>query len=152
MVRFLGHIEAKMDVKGRVFVPALYRKQLEKTGETCLIMQADYVNHCLKFYPESVWEELDRQFTSKLNMWDQKDLALYRQFTASVEPVEMDSNGRILLQKKYAEMIGVEADTLFVGVGNYFEVWDKNRFDNQMSDTESFAKAMQDKMGNQDTI
>lgn len=148
MIRFLGNIEAKMDVKGRVFVPALYRKQLEKSGETSLIMQVDSICHCLKFYPESVWEELDKQFTSKLNLWDQKDMLLYRQFTASVEAIEMDSNGRILLSKKNAEQIGVETDTLFVGVGDHFEVWEKSNYENQTLSAEDFARAMQMKMGN----
>lgn len=147
-MRFLGNIEAKADVKGRLIIPALYRKQLEKMGESALIFRLDAVNHCLKFYPETVWEELDKEFSSKLNLWDQKDLLLYRQFTASVDTVDIDANGRILLQKKYADAIGLGADALFVGVGNYFEIWDKKAFDNSLYNAEDFAKAMQAKMGN----
>ena len=29
MIRFLGNIEAKADAKGRVFIPATFRKQLQ---------------------------------------------------------------------------------------------------------------------------
>lgn len=148
MLKFLGNIEAKADSKGRLFVPALYRKSLEKSGEASLILKADPINKCVQLYPESVWEKMDAEFTANLNLWDRKDLALYRQFTASVEPVELDSNGRVLIAKKHLEMIGVETDALFVGIGNYFEIWNKETFEASLCGLEDFAAAMQSKMGN----
>lgn len=148
MLKFLGNIEAKADSKGRLFVPALYRKSLEKSGEASLILRADPINKCVKLYPESVWEKMDAEFTASLNLWDQKDLALYRQFTASVEPVELDSSGRVLIAKRHLEMIGVEADALFVGIGSYFEIWNKGVFEDSLCNQEEFATAMQSKMGN----
>ena len=148
MLKFLGNIEAKADSKGRLFVPALYRKSLEKSGEASLILRADPINKCVKLYPESVWEKMDAEFSANLNLWDQKDLALYRQFTASVEPVDLDSNGRVLIAKRHLDMIGVEADALFVGVGSYFEIWSKQTFEASLSGVDDFAAAMQGKMGN----
>lgn len=148
MLKFLGNIEAKADSKGRLFVPALYRKSLEKSGEASLVLRADPINKCVKLYPESVWEKMDSEFSANLNLWDQKDLALYRQFTASVEPVDLDSNGRVLIAKRHLDMIGVEADALFVGVGSYFEIWNKQTFEASLSGVDDFAAAMQGKMGN----
>ena len=40
-VRFLGNIEAKADAKGRVFLPAVFRKVLQASGEEHLIMRKD---------------------------------------------------------------------------------------------------------------
>ena len=151
-MRFLGNIEAKADNKGRIFVPASYRKQLEKEGDSSLVMRIDSVTKCAKFYPSKVWEELDRQFQEKLNLWDRNDMLLYRQFTAQVEPVELDSNGRILVSRKNADAIGISADVLFVGVGNHFELWDAQNFNNQLFSPEEFANAMQKKMGNPGAI
>ncbi|MCK9154768.1 MAG: division/cell wall cluster transcriptional repressor MraZ [Paludibacteraceae bacterium] len=148
MLKFLGNIEAKADSKGRLFVPALYRKSLEKSGEASLILRADPINKCVKLYPESIWAKMDEEFTAHLNLWDQKDLALYRQFTASVEPIDLDSNGRVLISKRHLDMIGVETDALFVGVGNYFEIWNKQTFEGSLSAMDDFAAAMQSKMGN----
>ena len=128
MHKFLGNIDAKADNKGRLFVPALYRKSLEKVGETSFGLRMDHINKCVKIYQESVWVKLDEEFTSKLKLWDQKDLLLYRQFTAGVESVERDSSGRILIQKRHLTLSGVESEALFVGVGNYFEVWNKDAF------------------------
>ena len=148
MLKFLGNIEAKADSKGRLFVPALYRKSLEKSGEASLIMKVDPINKCVKLYPESIWEKMDAEFTANLNLWDQKDLALYRQFTASVEPVELDASGRVLIAKRYLDLIGVETDALFVGIGSYFEIWNKDNFEASLYGVEDFSAAMQSKMGN----
>ena len=57
---FLSKVEAKADNKGRLFVPAVYRKQLEKLGEGGLILQLDAVCRCVRglhiyqFYPISI--------------------------------------------------------------------------------------------------
>ncbi len=149
MHQFLGNIEAKIDNKGRLFVPALYRKSLEKWEETAsLYLEIDAVSKCVKLYPESVWKKLDEEFQAKLNLWDKTDLRLYRQFTSRVEHVELDASGRVLIQKKHLETTGIETDTLFVGVGNYFEIWNKENFETSLYDDEDFDRAMQEKMGN----
>ena len=41
MVRFLGNIEAKTDAKGRIFLPAVFRKQLQAAGEERLVLRKD---------------------------------------------------------------------------------------------------------------
>lgn len=54
-MRFLGNSEAKTDAKGRVFFPAVFRKQLQTAAEECLILRKDTYQDCLVLYPESVW-------------------------------------------------------------------------------------------------
>ena len=41
MIRFLGNIEVRADAKGRVFIPATFRKQLQAASEERLIMRKD---------------------------------------------------------------------------------------------------------------
>ena len=53
-MRFLGNSEAKTDAKGRVFFPAVFRKQLQTAAEECLILRKDTYQDCLVLYPESV--------------------------------------------------------------------------------------------------
>ena len=52
MIRFLGNIEARADAKGRVFIPATFRKQLQAASEERLIMRKDVFQDCLTLYPE----------------------------------------------------------------------------------------------------
>jgi len=149
MHQFLGNIEVKVDNKGRLFVPSLYRKSLEKwEKDASLYLEIDAISKCVKLYPESVWKKLDEEFKANLNLWDKGDLKLYRQFTSRVEYVELDSTGRVLVSKKHLDAIEVETEALFVGVGSYFEIWQKENFNKSLCDEDAFDKAMQEKMGN----
>ncbi|MBR6103746.1 MAG: cell division/cell wall cluster transcriptional repressor MraZ [Paludibacteraceae bacterium] len=147
-MNFLGNIDVKADNKGRLFVPAQYRKQLERENESSLVMRINRVLRCAEFFPMSVWEEMDKEFKSKLNMWDAKDKMLYRQFISQVEVMEMDASGRILLKKEHCETIGITTDARFVGVSDHFEVWNGDSLDQSLYSPEEFEKLMQEKMGN----
>ena len=46
-MRFLGNIEAKTDVKGRAFLPAVFRKELQQAGEEALVLRKDVFQDCL---------------------------------------------------------------------------------------------------------
>lgn len=148
-MNFLGNIDVKADNKGRIFVPAQYRKQLEKEEETSLVLRVNRVLHCAEIFPMSVWEEMDREFKSRLNMWDAKDKMLYRQFSSQVEVIDIDSSGRILLKKEHCEVIGISTDARFVGVSDHFEVWNGSTLDGSLLSAEEFEKLMQEKMGNE---
>ena len=46
-MRFLGNIEAKTDAKGRAFLPAVFRKVLNASGEESLVLRKDYLRAML---------------------------------------------------------------------------------------------------------
>ena len=46
-MRFLGNIEAKTDAKGRAFLPAVFRKVLQASGEENLVLRKDIFQQCL---------------------------------------------------------------------------------------------------------
>ncbi len=57
-MRFLGNIEARTDVKGRVFLPSVFRKEMEASGVDTLVMRKDVFQRCLVLYPEEVWNAM----------------------------------------------------------------------------------------------
>ena len=44
--RFLGNLEAKTDAKGRVFIPAGFRRQLQSASEERLVLRKDVFQDC----------------------------------------------------------------------------------------------------------
>ena len=66
-MRFLGNIEAKTDAKGRVFLPAVFRKQLQAASEERLVLRKDVHQQCLVLYPESVWFATQEELRQRLN-------------------------------------------------------------------------------------
>ena len=89
MIRFLGNIEVRADAKGRVFIPATFRKQLQAASEERLIMRKDVFQDCLTLYPESVWNEELNELRSRLNKWNSKHQLIFRQFVSDVEVVTL---------------------------------------------------------------
>ena len=73
MSTFLGNIEVKADEKGRIFVPATYRRILAEMGSKRLVMRRDTDNECLIFYPEQVWNEKVSGLRAVLDEWDPED-------------------------------------------------------------------------------
>ncbi|MCU6167694.1 cell division/cell wall cluster transcriptional repressor MraZ, partial [Enterobacter roggenkampii] len=122
MIQFLGNIEAKIDAKGRVFVPAAFRKILQSSAQNTLILRKDLFQDCLVLYPVEVWEEEVAKLRSRLNRWDREQQALFRQFVVDAERLDIDTNGRILISKRYCQMVSIVSDVRFLGVDNTIEI------------------------------
>ena len=146
MSTFIGNIEARLDDKGRIFIPAVYRKILNEMESHRIIMRRDTDNECIIFYPEQVWNAKVGQLRSALNEWDPDDQMILMQFMAEAEILEMDSQGRILLQRKNVETIGAQQDVLFVGMLDRFALWSPSVFKDKQLSQKDLADRIRNKM------
>lgn len=149
MIQFLGNIEAKTDAKGRVFIPASFRKQLQAASEERLVLRKDVFQDCLVLYPESVWFKTQNQLRQRLSKWSAKQQSVFRQFVSDAEIMIPDGNGRILLPKRYLQMAGIQSDVRFIGMDNTIEIWAKERAEQPFMSSEEFSDALQDILGDE---
>ena len=145
-MRFLGNIEAKIDVKGRVFFPALFRKELQKAGEERMVMRKDVFQSCLVLYPESVWNEQLDHLRARLSRWNARSQMVYRQFVADVELVTLDGNGHFLIPKRYVQMADLHQEVKFIGMGDTIELWGKEQAEGSFMEAEDFQQALEQLM------
>jgi MraZ protein len=138
MERFIGNIDAKTDVKGRVFVPATFRKTLQSAGETSLILRMDVYKDCLVLHPKCQWENKLDQLRENLDEWDEEAQNTFRQFAYLVESVEMDASGRILIPKKYLQMANITNEVRFLGMGDCIELWNRGQLEKTLLSPEDF--------------
>ncbi len=143
MNQFLGNFEAKADAKGRIFVPAAFRKLLQIQGEEWLVLRKDIFQNCLVLYPGSVWEKEIEILRSKLNKWNKIEQQVFRQFVLDAERIEMDGNGRILVSKRYLELAEIDTHVRFLGVDNTIEIWAKDKLEKPLMVPEDFASEIQ---------
>ena len=122
-MRFIGNIEAKIDSKGRVFLPAVFRKVMQSSEEDTLVMRKDVFQNCLVLYPESVWNAQADALRSKLSRWNKQHQQIFRQFVSDVELISIDTSGRILLPRRYMDMADIQQQVKFLGVGDTIEIW-----------------------------
>ena len=98
-MRFLGNIEAKTDAKGRVFLPAQFRKILAVSGAENIVLRQDIFENILVVYPEEIWNGLMDQMRARLSRWDRKQQQAYRTFVSNVVCLTLDASGRILIPR-----------------------------------------------------
>jgi MraZ protein len=147
MSTFIGKYEAKADVKGRIFIPSVYRKILPEANRERVVMRRDAENDCLIIYPVPVWNAKVEEFKSKLDEWDPVDQLLLMQFVSEAEWLDLDSQGRVLIQKKHLQTIAVEnAEVLFVGMIDRFAVWSKAKYEQSRLSAPDFAALLKEKM------
>ncbi|MBR6194308.1 MAG: division/cell wall cluster transcriptional repressor MraZ [Prevotella sp.] len=146
-MRFLGNIEAKTDVKGRAFLPAVFRKVLQASGSETLILRKDIFQPCLVLYPESVWNEQQDTLRRRLNRYNAQHQQIFRQFVSEVELVTLDGNGRFLIPKRYLQMAGIQQDVKFIGMDDTIEIWANDKVEATKMSSEEFGKALENIMG-----
>ena len=124
-MRFTGTIDAKLDAKGRVFLPSDFRKQLAESDPR-LVLKRDVYQPCLVIYPYAVWNAEVDALRARLNRWDPRQAMLFRQFLANVEVFTLDGNGRFLISRKMLDACAITDRTVrFMGVDDRIEVWDE---------------------------
>ncbi len=145
-MRFLGNIEAKADAKGRIFLPSVFRKVLQASGEENLVLRRDVFQKCLVLYPESVWNAQMDELRSRLSRWNAAHQQIFRQFVSDVEMLTLDGNGRFLLPKRYMQMAEIEQSVKFIGMGDTIEIWSTTLTEKPFLEADEFGAALEDIM------
>lgn len=146
-MRFLGNSEARLDAKGRVFLPSVFRKQIQMTTGDCFILRKDIFQECLILYPEKVWNDQLNELRNRLNRWNAQHQTIFRQFVSDVEIITLDGNGRFLIPKRYLKLAQINQEVRFIGMDDTIEIWAKTIADKPFIGSEEFGKALESIMG-----
>ena len=142
-MRFTGNIDAKADTKGRLFLPATFRRILQEEGEERLILRRDVFQSCLVLYPESVWNKQVDALAERAGMFDRRGRDMLRRFVADSETVTLDANGRFLVPKRYLAMAGIQNEVRFIGVDNTIEVWALDAAQRMLAENETLGNDLE---------
>ena len=131
---------AKTDAKGRAFLPAVFRKVLQASGEETLVLRKDVFQSCLVLYPESVWNERLDMLKSQLRQWKPVHQQMFRQFVSEAEVVTLDGNGRFLISKRLQRVAGISQDIQFIGMDDTIEIWSPDDLQKTLQTEDEFSK------------
>jgi MraZ protein len=119
-----------MDEKGRIKLPAAYRRHIEEHYGTEFYVTS-LTGDCARLYPMPEWLAIEEKLQTRGTM----DAAV-RKFLDRTnyygQLAEMDSQGRILvhpLLRSSAELLG---EVTVLGYLQYLEVWELDRFKARM--------------------
>jgi MraZ protein len=146
MSQFLGEFECKLDVKGRMMIPAGLKKQLPEADKEGLVINRGFEKH-LVIYTRKEWGKIVDDL-GKLNSYEKKTREFIRYFTRGASELSLDASGRVLLPKNLLEYAGINADVVLACQLNKIEVWAQDAYDAQMdNEPENFAKLAEEVMG-----
>lgn len=120
---FLGTYNHSIDSKGRLIVPAKFRAEL---GKEFFVTRG--LSECLSVYPMDAWKEVTAKLKT-IPMTDVNGRKFLKFLIAGASGGEIDNQGRISIaanQKNYAHL---EKDVAIVGNIDYFEIWDKEKWE-----------------------
>lgn len=151
-MRFTGNIDARTDEKGRVFIPATFRKLLQQAGLDALILRKDIFQKCLVLYPEDVWNAMVDSIVQRTNPFDSRGRAALRGFVAGAERISIDGNGRILIPRRYMEAAEICGDVRFIGMDDSIEIWNRQKADDMQNNNGNLAESLENIMNNPSAI
>jgi MraZ protein len=126
---FLGQYQHTIDNKGRLTIPARYREMLATDG--AYVTQG--FDHNLVVLTVTAFNQLSRR-VNRMSMTDGRARQLKRQLFANAEHVGVDRAGRILIPQFLRDSVGLDAEAVLVGVGDYFEIWSPEAWAGQVSE------------------
>jgi MraZ protein len=122
-----------LDAKGRMAIPAKFRKHLDVCCEGRLVVTIDHSDHCLQLYPMPEWEQVEQKLIA-LPSLNPQVRRLKRMLLGNATECEMDGNGRILLPAKLREFAGLDKSMVMSGQGNKFELWNEQTWNEHMDE------------------
>ena len=120
---FQGASFVALDTKGRLSVPTRHRDVLSATSASQLTM-TKHPHGCIMIFPRSEWEKFRGRIASlpmQAQWWK-------RIFLGNAMDVDMDATGRVLVSPELRSAAGISKDTVLLGMGNYFELWDAQTY------------------------
>jgi MraZ protein len=133
---FLGSYTYTLDEKGRVSLPAPFRRETADQRFVLLQVHAP----ALSLYPEATWREVEERLRGVLRNDPEARLWVLRVMSSAVE-VTPDSQGRILVPTRLQEAAGLESQVLLVGAIDKVELWNPAAFEGAVQGAEdSFAR------------
>lgn len=134
---FQGKFEHSVDEKGRMAIPAPFRKKLGHNDESEDInVYVTISDQCLAAYTAAEWSMKMAQI-SKLNQFDPKVMAFKRIFVGCAHECPVDKAGRILLPADLRKNMRIDRECVVIGQIEKFEIWSTERWNdsyNQLTD------------------
>lgn len=133
--RFRGESVQKVDAKGRVSIPAHFRRVLEEgdpnwsdgKSPEFIIVYGDHRRSFLECFTIDAANEVDERI-ARMPRGSVKRRAMEQLFNGQSMPATVDETGRIVLPSKLRQKIGIDSEAYFMAMGDTFQIWKPETF------------------------
>lgn len=137
----IGEYKVAVGDKNRIALPKKIRQIL---GEKVIITRG--YEGCALLLNSELWQKLrsriDQESLFKLTVRDTKRFLL-----GGATEIELDSQGRFVMPEYLAAHVALEQEIVFIGMGDWVEIWSQARWQEKVSYLISSAADIADKLG-----
>ncbi len=145
MIEFAGTYSATLDDKGRIVLPAPFKKELGDLAAESLVIEKNLHRECLDIHPEKFWRKRVEDFKSTLDPFDEDDDALLQFFYQNFIKVTMAPNGRINIPDSYLQYAQLEKGAEFIGMGESIRLLSESKAAETIMNKADFLAKLKEK-------
>ena len=128
----MGHAPARVDDKGRLKIPADFRKLIEdKYGSDCFITSID--GERASVYPMPVWYDFQARL-SKVPSASVAKSKLLERVNYFGQPATIDAQGRVLIPSILRDVASIADDVVVLGNTDHLIVWNEGKIQKRLKD------------------
>ncbi|MET0170980.1 MAG: division/cell wall cluster transcriptional repressor MraZ [Agrobacterium vaccinii] len=127
MGRFLSNVTNRIDAKGRVSVPSLFRSVLADRGIQELYCLQDFAFPAISVGGPDLLERYERQIAS-MDAFSPEANAMSLLVHGGGIFMKLDAEGRLMVTDFIREFANITAEVTFVGRADHFQLWQPDAF------------------------
>ncbi|MEP5761175.1 MAG: division/cell wall cluster transcriptional repressor MraZ [Litoreibacter sp.] len=147
-LRFRGESVHKVDSKGRVSIPASFRRVLEAgdpdwtegLNPNLVIVYGGAGQKYLEVYTQEAIADVDDRI-SRMPRGSKERRYMEHMFNGQSVPTSADDTGRLVLSPKLRDKVGIRAEAYFKAAGDTFQIWAPEAYEDKNADMEEWAAA-----------
>lgn len=149
--RFRGESVHKVDTKGRVSIPAPFRRVLEEgdpdwtdgLNPQLVLVYGGKSRDFIEGYTMTSMEEVDDKIAA-MQRGSKERRALEHMFSGQSVQMGVDETGRLVLSPKLRDKIGIKNEAVFVATGDTFQIWEPAAYDKHTAALEEWMDSEDD--------
>jgi len=133
--RFRGEHDNKVDAKGRVSIPAAFRRVLEEgdadwtegLNPNMVLVYGGKSRNFIEGYTMAEMDKVDDQI-SEMQRGSRDRRLLEHMFSGQSVQTQVDETGRLVLSQKLRDKIGITTRAIFVATVDTFQIWEPEAY------------------------
>jgi MraZ protein len=151
MATFIGDYICRIDAKGRVILPAAFKKQMPAAAMDRFVVKKDIFEQCLVLFPMDEWDRQNSIIRSRINPYNKEHSRFLRGFYKGTAEVVLDASNRLLIPRRLIDAAGIDSEVVLAGQDGKIEIWSKALYDNEPGENYDFASLAEKIMGVNDS-
>ena len=131
-----GNFSAKIDDKGRLKIPTLFRTAIEDRYGTQLFITS-LTGDLVRIYPMQVWTEVERKLAQVPSTLPAR-AKYFERVNYFGQPGEFDRQGRVSIHTRLRDTAAMVGEVDVFGQYDHLDVWNHERFTTRL-DSEPFT-------------